>query len=185
MSPPKRTEGRDPEREKAADYARQRRGFAEYAHALRHGKWRRTKRRPAEHGLRGKVKARLAQALDADPTEADVGDLRREPIQRWGNASLREWVDTRRRRREAFGYNYFKRPYDPATHREPFLRALDFLAQGRGEGSRAVAQQFARWLEELDRGAPLSRTAAWLRELFADVPEAEARVRAWVAALRA
>ena len=85
---------RSPAAKKALDYAKQRRGFSEYSKALRHGKWRKTKRRPAQQSLRqAERRAVSGRAIDqlADPG-FDPGEMRRPKIGKWGAASLGDWV---------------------------------------------------------------------------------------------
>jgi hypothetical protein len=55
--------------EKKLDCKKQRRGFSEYAHSLRHGKWRKKERRPAQKSERQAerlaVSTRAAETLGA------------------------------------------------------------------------------------------------------------------------
>ena len=71
-----------PSERKRLDYLKQRRGFSEYAHALRHGKWRK-KRRYASGAERRRVAELLASGA-GDPGDLDAidpGRIRRKRIQ--------------------------------------------------------------------------------------------------------
>jgi hypothetical protein len=69
---------RSPREKKQLDYDHQRRGFSEYAHAMRHGKWRK-KRRSVQRAERGAVAVLLGKAAqrsrDSDVAEVDLGGV--------------------------------------------------------------------------------------------------------------
>ena len=85
---------RSPAAEKQLDYKKQRRGFSEYAHALRHGKWRRTKRRPAQRVERQAERIAVATRTSAELRDPgfDAGTVRRPRISKWIGPALGEWV---------------------------------------------------------------------------------------------
>lgn len=92
---------RSPAAKKALDYQKQRRGFSEYSKALRGGKWRRNKRRPAQQAQRQAERHAVAgHSIDAlaDPG-FDPGVIARLQIRTWGATSLGEWVPQQRARR--------------------------------------------------------------------------------------
>ena len=99
MAKPKRK--RPPAAKKALDYKKQRRGFSEYSKALRGGKWRRNKRRPAQQAVRQAervaVGAPSAEEL-ADPG-FDPGVIARPKIGKWGAIALADWVPKQKARR--------------------------------------------------------------------------------------
>lgn len=92
---------RSPAADKRLDYQKQRRGFTEYAHALRHGKWRRTKRRPAQKTARQAERRAVANPAAAELRDPafDPGSIARPKIRKWGAASLGDWVPRQRRAR--------------------------------------------------------------------------------------
>jgi hypothetical protein len=93
---------RSPGEKKALDYKKQRRGFSEYSKALRGGKWRRNKRRPAQQSLRqAERRAVSGHSIDqlADPG-FDPGAIRRPSVRKWGAKSLGEWVPQQLARRK-------------------------------------------------------------------------------------
>jgi hypothetical protein len=93
----------DPREKKLLDFARQRRGFSEYAHALRHGKWRKNTRRPAQKVVRQAERV----ALSAPAYEAlkdigfDLGSIARPRIAKWTASSLGDWITKQKAGREA------------------------------------------------------------------------------------
>jgi hypothetical protein len=90
---------RTPKEKKQLDARKQRRGYAEYHHALRHGKWRKNKRRPAQQSERQAERAAVSD-LTGDPADPgfDPGVIRRPTIGRWPNKSLGEWIEQRKER---------------------------------------------------------------------------------------
>ncbi len=62
---------KSPQEKKNLDCKKQHRGFSEYAHSLRHGKWRKKKRRPAQKSER--QAERLAVSTRAGETLTDSG----------------------------------------------------------------------------------------------------------------
>jgi hypothetical protein len=88
---------RSPEREKQLDYAKQQRGFAEYTQTLRHGKWRKNKRRPAQQRERQAGRIALGTAAPAALRDAgfDPGQIQRPRIAKWGPTPLGSWVESR------------------------------------------------------------------------------------------
>lgn len=94
---------RSPGAKKVLDYKKQRRGFSEYSKALRGGKWRRNKRRPAQQSQRqAERRAVSGHSIDvlADPG-FDPGAIRRPHIGKWGAATLGEWVRAKQTARTA------------------------------------------------------------------------------------
>jgi hypothetical protein len=92
-----------PWREKQLDRARQRRGFSEYRHALRHGKWAR-KRRAEQKAERGAVGRRLAAyrgRVEEERVHADLVLPTRRAVRKWGPSTLGDWIDSRLERRRA------------------------------------------------------------------------------------
>jgi hypothetical protein len=94
---------RSPREKKKLDKKKQRRGFSEYAHALRHGKWRKKKRRPAQKSERQAERVAVSgftvETL-ADPG-FDPGAIRRPTISRWVGPPLGEWIEDKKADREA------------------------------------------------------------------------------------
>jgi predicted NBD/HSP70 family sugar kinase len=173
---------RTPHEEKKLDLEHQRRGFSEYAHALRHGKWRR-KRRSTHSSYRSRVAALLDQALagvgrGTDPDEVDVGGVIRERIEKWGATPLSEWVRERLDRRVArYVRSFFTKHYEHGKHGEPFARVLAALVVERDGRTSRLGHRLERLLEVID--APdtdpvehvdpkLVRDARWLRAFFDD-----------------
>jgi hypothetical protein len=182
---------RAPFEDKRLDFERQSRGFSEYHHAMRHGKWRR-KRRAAQKAYRHEVLVRLALAArgaGAEPAgggraavrdRADAGAVARKVRRKWRPSKLGAWVDGQRQGRVDFvAHNYFKSPYRADVHRVAFAAFLESVVAGRGPGSRALACRFGPLLEP-DVGG---REGAWLRAFLRDEPAWRARLAAWVGAL--
>jgi hypothetical protein len=90
---------RSPREKKKLDAKKQRRGFSEYAHAMRHGKWRKNKRRPAQQSERQAERTALSglgQETLADPG-FDPGVIRRPTIgTKWTGAALGEWIEIKK-----------------------------------------------------------------------------------------
>jgi hypothetical protein len=181
---------RSPEDKKRLDYEKQARGFSEYAHALRHGKWRR-KRRAVQKMERQAVAAILARGRSSrggPEGDVDPGGVFRKIKRKWGTATLRSWV---KGRLECRGYrvahNLLKEPYDGARHRARFVAVLTETTRSQP----ASLIPFARWLRStLDApvaqfGAPASRDADWLGRFLADEPSWAPRLDAWVGAMLA
>ncbi len=92
-----------PWHDKQRDRARQRRGFSEYHHALRHGKWAK-KRRAEQKSVRCAVGCALAAyrgPLDEERVHADLVLPTRREVRKWGPCTLGEWIDARLARRTA------------------------------------------------------------------------------------
>nr|MCU0685110.1 hypothetical protein [Polyangiaceae bacterium] len=184
---------RSPAEQKRLDYERQGRGFSEYHHALRHGKWRR-KRRAVQKAYRHEVATQLAlgaRLAGAGPggggaaverTDVDVGAVRRKRKRKWGPSKLGAWVEGRRERRIDFvAANYFKTTYRAELHCAPFAAFLASVVAGRGPGSIALARRFGDLLSDGKRaGAP-----AWLEAFLRDEPAWRPRLAAWIEALSA
>lgn len=92
---------RSPAARKQLDYKKQRRGFSEYKHALRRGKWRRNKRRPAQQSERQAGRAAVATPAVAELRDPgfDPGAITRPKITKWGAAQLGQWVRNQKRSR--------------------------------------------------------------------------------------
>ena len=92
---------RSPAANKQLDYAKQSRGFTEYKHALRHGKWRTTKRRPAQQVVRQaeRIAVGTRSASDLRDPGFDQGPLARPPLRKWGATPLGQWVRNQQRAR--------------------------------------------------------------------------------------
>jgi hypothetical protein len=90
---------RSPAAKKQLDYKKQRRGFSEYAHALRHGKWRRNKRRPAQQVERQTGRIAIATRASAELRDPgfDPGAIARPTVRKWGAAALGDWVPRQQR----------------------------------------------------------------------------------------
>jgi len=185
---------RTPHEEKKLDLEHQRRGFSEYAHALRHGKWRR-KRRSTHSSYRSRVAALLDQALrdlgrGTDPDEIDVGGVIRERIEKWGATPLGEWVRDRLDRRVArYVRSFFTKPYDHGRHGEPFARVLAALVVERDGRTGRLGHRLERLLAVVDAletgerepgDAALVHDAEWLRAFFQDEPAWRERLEAWL-----
>ena len=185
-----------PREKKRRDLKNQRRGFSEYHHALRHGKWRK-KRRTTHRVERSRVATLLAEARGdpaqggVDAEEVDVGGVLKKRIQKWGATPLGQWVKDRLDRRVArYAWNFFKDPYQRQRHREPFANVLEALVTDHDGGSTRLGQRIRLLLDSLD--APMAmaveeadyhivRDARWLQAFFEDEPEWRARLRAWLA----
>jgi hypothetical protein len=93
----------NPAERKRKDRERHCRGFSEYRHALRHGKWRR-KTRAAQKVERQGVAQRLLAfvgAYDAELVEVDLVLPARRRVRKWGPCKLGDWIDGRLARRAA------------------------------------------------------------------------------------
>lgn len=184
-----------PREKKRLDLKKQRRGFSEYHHALRHGAWRK-KRRGVNRAERSRVAALLGEARDdlehgaIDPEEVDVGGVFRKRIEKWGATALGQWVKTQLDRRiSRYAWNFFKDPYQSEQHREPFSKVLDALIKDSDGGDTQLGQRLQILLDAVD--SPMAaavehndrqvvRDARWLRAFFEDEPEWRARLRAWL-----
>ena len=92
---------RSPQHEKQRDAEKQRRGFSEYAHAMRHGKWRRTKRRPAQKTERQNERQAVFASKEAlTDVGFDPGPIVRPKIGKWGATPLGDWILKQKARRE-------------------------------------------------------------------------------------
>jgi len=94
---------KSPREKKKLDGQKQRRGFSEYAHSLRQGKWRKTKRRPAQKSERQAERLAVStpgKAALADPG-FDPGDIQRPIIAKWSPAPLAEWITAKKAHRDA------------------------------------------------------------------------------------
>jgi hypothetical protein len=194
---PDRLARRDPRRAKDLDYDHQRRSGAEYPHA-----WRRAlpaKKARSERAARRGAAAALRAARGAnDPTSVERAEsradrVRRRSVRSWPNPTLRDHVTRGARARlDRVGWNFFKRRYDPALHRDAFIAFLTALTAARRD--RALAARFDAILRtptpapdtiawEARRWPPdASRQRAWLAEFFADEPDWQPRLQAWIAA---
>jgi hypothetical protein len=106
------TRKKSPQEKKNLDSEKQRRGFSEYAHSLRHGKWRKNKRRPAQQHERQAERLAVMRPSEelADPG-FDPGPIVRPQIVKFGATRLGVWIEKkkadrisraeRNRRREA------------------------------------------------------------------------------------
>ncbi|SRR6266540_261800 len=94
---------KSPQEKKTLDAEMQHRGFSEYAHALRHGKWRKKKRRPAQKSER--QAERLAVSTQPEKTLLDPGfdpgAIVRPKIDKWGATPLGEWINKKKADRAA------------------------------------------------------------------------------------
>lgn len=175
-----------PAEKKARAYRQDHRYPAEYPHAFRTAFPRKKAR--ANRKYRRQVRQFLDDTHDAirDGAEASSPPVRREYVRKWAAVPLDEWVRERQERRvRRVAWNYFKNPYDPATHREPFLA---FLAQAMASDTQATLA-IARYFHELvdltdsppsDPDANVSRKRTWLAAFLADNPEWDERLRAWM-----
>jgi hypothetical protein len=142
---------------------------------------------------RHKVREKLILLTDAN--EDDQGDFSLEPVRRkrvskvFGNVvSLGDSVRYRLRRRgEWLGWNLLKAPYVADEHRDRFSALLESVMHMEGETPRAFAEMIAPVLlpGQLrdDSGRirqPAPPLSAWLRAFFADAPDWEPHLRAWV-----
>lgn len=94
---------RRPAAKKQRDYKKQSRGFSKYKHSLRGGKWRRTKRRPAQQAERQAERRAVATRSDAELRDVgfDPGAIERQVIAKWGATPLGEWMQHQKRVRVA------------------------------------------------------------------------------------
>src|SRR3954465_2773529 len=94
---------KSPQEKKKSDTKKQRRGFSEYAHALRHGKWRKKKRRPAQKSERQAERRAISTRAGESVSDPgfDPGLIVRPTITKWGATSLAEWIATKKAGREA------------------------------------------------------------------------------------
>jgi hypothetical protein len=185
---------KSPREEKRLDLERQRRGFSEYAHALRHGKWKR-KRRRTHSSYRSRVAALLDRAFaglghDVDPEDVDVDHVMRERIEKWSATPLGEWVRERLDRRvERVARSFFKQPYDREQHREPFGQVLTALVEEHDGRESRLGRRLERLLVAVDtlgaadrqtEDAALVRDAEWFRAFLQDEPAWREPLEAWL-----
>jgi len=185
---------RDPREAKELDYARHRRGAAEYPHAWRRqlprkkaGAQRAFRRSTAEalRAARGRV-----QTGRAERAAENLDDVRRRAVESWPSPTLAEHVArVLDNRVERVAWNYFKSPYDSERHRQPFARFLATVTSGRPGHPRALAQRFARILATppAATSGPLhswppdpAHNHRWLLAFFADEPDWQQRLHQWI-----
>jgi hypothetical protein len=89
---------KSPQEKKKLDGRKQRRGFSEYAHSLRHGKWRKKKRRPAQKSERQAERLAVSTPAAEVLTDQgfDPGSIQRPIVAKWGATPLVQWIVKRR-----------------------------------------------------------------------------------------
>jgi hypothetical protein len=141
---------------------------------------------------RHKVREKLILLTDADDdNRADFAlkPVRRKKVQKFAPVvPLGESVRERLRKRgEWLGWNLLKVSYSSDAHRDRFIALLDVVMRMEGEAPRGFATLIAPvllpgvLLDDYGRiRQPAPRLATWLHAFFADAPEWEPRLRAWV-----
>lgn len=185
------TRQRDPQREKALDYARQTRlASGESRHAERRNK---PARRARGHR---RERRQVRQALGVEALGEDLGiealgedrdergaaqqeaaeQVRRPDFSSWGAMALGDHLQNRLEyRANEAGRRHFREGYDSAHHREPFARFLEATVQGRGPVAEPLARRMAARLE----GGP----DTFMGRFLADEPSWRARLEAWIASV--
>ena len=185
---------RSPAEDKLLSYERDRRNYIYHSREGSNHTWPR-KRARSHRKYRRQVRGVLSTA-DTRVTADDLAEprpelVRRDEVKKWGTYTLREWVNRQHQERiTSTAWNYFKTPYNAELHRKRFAAFLSSLVDGRTAYSREVAQ-FLKQL--LDRPAgkrdaegatigPYWRIGSeyWLYAFFADEPDWETRLRAWI-----
>jgi hypothetical protein len=92
---------RSPGDDKRLDYEKQQRGFSEYKHSLRHGKWRKGKRRPAQQKERQAERRAVSAASPVELSDPgfDPGAIVRPKVRKWAPVPLGEWVEQQTKKR--------------------------------------------------------------------------------------
>jgi hypothetical protein len=136
---------------------------------------------------RHKVREKLIHLTDAD--EDDRGDFALKPVRRKKVSKfapvvpLGESVQARLHQRgRTLGWNLLKEPYSSEEHRERFIAMLESATRMKGESARGFAKTIAPVLLpglQSEYWSP-PQLPVWLRAFFADAPEWEPRLRAWV-----
>lgn len=189
-----------PQQKKALAYREDHRVWAKYPHVERHS-W------PKRKALRNQTYRRqvtrsLAPArgvVDGDIADfSPVMPLRR--LSKWRNRHgampLGKWVEERERKRLALTGRKILGNFHRERHRQRLGPFLESMIQGRSEHSRVLARSFAlllnhppmhprQWHQLLGDEAAID-LFAWtgaLDALFAEQPDLEARLRAWIADL--
>ena len=182
-----------PQQKKAESYAKDTvlRGRHQPSTALR------TRYRHAEHAYRHAIARNLhGETLVADPLDTEETlAVAREAIRRWQPTRLGEYVaNSRTQRVKLMGYSYYRRPYDGERDRERYKRFLSTVIASRTPSAVRLASLFKEALAPLGEQKRFIQPAAywlwgskaqrrWLAAFFADEPEREARLRAWMAEL--
>jgi hypothetical protein len=93
---------KSPQEKKKLDGRKQRRGFSEYAHSLRHGKWRKKKRRPAQKSERQAERLAVSTPAAEVLTDQgfDPGSIQRPIVAKWGATPLVQWIVKKKSDRE-------------------------------------------------------------------------------------
>lgn len=168
---------------------------AEYPHAFRR-QWPRKKKiatRQMRHTLNQLTHQAIAGGdLEAGEARFDKGFFnRRQKLSKPEIPNLVEYIE----RRLAFrfvrhAWNYFKKPYNPVTHREGFKRVIETLINGKTPVSAKQATWVRYWLmaEQVETTRILhpkyfswrSGRARWLAAFFADEPAYRKLLQDWV-----
>ena len=180
---------RDPYTEKALDYERQRR--VGYPQRFRNS-WPRKLARIERAHRRGTAQA-LRQATGRP--DVDAGDqaehaVRTSPRKRagswsWGSPTLGQHVEwTLANRLDRTAWNFFKDPYDSASHRAPFAAFLAAVTSGGGRHGAELAARAAAILAPRPgpRCPGIDDRAAWLAAFLRDEPAWRGRLDAWIEA---
>jgi hypothetical protein len=181
---------RNPTDKKQIAYKKDHIYHAEYPHAFRKT-WPLVKAL-SKREERHKVREKLTLLLDSD--DDDQADFAQKPVRRKGVRKiasvvpLGESVQRRLRKRgEWFGWNLLKAPYSTDEHRDRFIALLESVMRMDGESPRGFARIIGPVLlpepvhDQWGRiRKPSPHLQAWLRTFFADAPEWEPRLRAWV-----
>ncbi|HMZ79442.1 MAG TPA: hypothetical protein PLL06_07070 [Acidobacteriota bacterium] len=168
---------------------------AEYPHAFRR-QWPRKKKiatRQMRHTLNQLTHQTIAGGdLEAGEARFDKGFFnRRQKLFKSEIPNLAEHIE----RRLAFrvvrhAWNYFKKPYNPVTHREGFKRVIETLVNGKTPISAKQATWVRHWLmaEQVETTRIIhpkyfswrSGRANWLASFFADEPAYRQLLQDWV-----
>jgi hypothetical protein len=180
---------RNPTDKKQIAYKKDHVYYAEYPHTFRKT-WPRKKafsKRAERHKVREKL-ILLTIADDDNQGDFALKPVRRKYISKWVGSAvpLGESVKRRLRKRgEWLGWNLLKVPYSTDEHRDRFVVLLESVTRMEGESARGFAEMIAPVLlpgslhDHYGRPRSYFREA-WLRSFFADAPEWEPRLRAWV-----
>jgi hypothetical protein len=196
---------RTPAQKKALSYERDHILAVEHREGFNQ-RWARKKAK-AQRKERRQVRSYLSHA-NHQQEEALLADVplrpvRRDMVRKWPGTAvpLAHRIEQRRYSRLwRTAWNFFKVPYDSTIHRAPFIGFLQGLVGGRTEEAKKLGGLLAELLESTAEsrsqfdflryhslgmeGRSLRYItywrSDWLRAFFADEPEWEERLRAWL-----
>lgn len=156
----------------------------EYANEFRYEAWHSAhgdrQNRPQAKALEQRLRRREVQQVlttapavtteeQADELTTDATPVRQKSL-RFNSTAVPLAEHLRRsekRRQDAAGRRFFRRPYDRKSHREPFARFLDDVTGGGTADSVALAKIFKRLLASPERDAArLEQSRDSVRELL-------------------